>query len=51
MLPNVYCVYTGCLYMYCSEGRVETVAFSCFISVILNKFNLYKYEDRAYILT
>ena len=34
----------GCLFMYSNEGRVETIEFSSFNSVILNKFNLYKCE-------
>ena len=34
----------------CNEGIVETIKFSSFNSVILNKFNLYKSEDQAYIL-
>ena len=39
-----------CLSSVDYEGRVDMILFSCFISVILYKFNLYKYEGRAYIL-
>ena len=34
-----------------NEDRLETIAFSLFNSVTLNKFNLYKYEGSAYIPT
>ena len=36
---------------YMQECKVEPIGFSCFISVILYKINLHKYEGRAYILT
>ena len=35
----------------CKGGRVETIDFSCFISVIPYKLNLYKYEGQVTILT
>ena len=39
----------GSLYMYWNEGRVETRRFIIYFRSS-NKFNLYKYEGRAYIL-
>ena len=38
------------IYMYFNMGGVETWV-SLFYSLILNKFNRYKYEGRVYILT
>ena len=36
--------------MYCKD-RVVVIEFSCFNSIIIYKFNLYKYEGQAYILS
>ena len=37
--------------MFCNECRVEKIEFFIFNSVILYKFNLYKYKGGVYILT
>ena len=37
--------------LYCNRGRVGTIEFSSFKSVIIYKGNLYKYEGQVYILT